>query len=292
MMTKEIRRKPQSMKIGIIGNGFVGKATGYAFSTPMVEKMIVDPKYTENTLGDLIDWKPHITFVCLPTPSNDDGSINATLVKETVKQLIIESESFIVIKSTITPDIAAELSSLDSRIAIMPEFLSEGNALVDAVSATHMIVGVTDPSAAQYVEQIYGAYSICNPAPTIALSPVEASLVKYSINTFLAMKLTFFNQLYNLVEKYGGNYQLVLRGVLSDHRIGHSHTKIPGTDGKRGFGGACFPKDLDAFIDFADKDAGIDLELLKTVKSVNNKIRSQYNTDEREKANNIKFNDE
>ena len=292
MMTKEIRRKPQSMKIGIIGNGFVGKATGYAFSTPMVEKMIVDPKYTENTLGDLIDWRPHITFVCLPTPSNDDGSINATLVKETVKQLIVESESFIVIKSTITPDLAAELSSLDSRIAIMPEFLSEGNALVDAVSATHMIVGVTDPSAAQYVEQIYGAYSICNPAPTIALSPVEASLVKYSINTFLAMKLTFFNQLYNLVEKYGGNYQLVLRGVLADHRIGHSHTKIPGTDGKRGFGGACFPKDLDAFIDFADKDAGIDLELLKTVKSVNNKIRSQYNTDEREKANNIKFNDE
>ncbi len=292
MMSEEIRRKPQKLKMGIIGNGFVGQATGYAFSTPMVDKMIVDPKYSDNTLDDLIAYQPQITFICLPTPSNDDGSIDAELVKDTVKHLIRESETFIVIKSTITPDVAAELCYLDSRIAIMPEFLSEGNAKMDAVNASHHLVGVTDQGASQYIEGLYAGYSLCNPCPTVVVSPVEASIIKYTINTFLAMKLTFFNQLYSIVDEFGGNYQTILRGVLADSRVGVSHTRIPGTDGKRGFGGACFPKDLDAFIHYADKFTEADIELLKTVKAVNNKIRSQYDTDDREKSNNIKFEDE
>lgn len=291
-MMSEIRRKPPKIKIGIIGYGFVGQAIDYAFSTPMVDKMVVDPKYNSNTINDLADWQPNLTFVCLPTPSNDDGSVDASLVEETVKKLISSSESFIIIKSTVTPDIVAELCALDSRIAYVPEFLSEGNAKTDIVNAPFHIIGCTDQGASEYVSQMYMGFSICNPAQPIMVTPVEASLIKYSINTFLAMKLTFFNQLYDLVQTYGGNYQAVLRGVLADYRVGMSHTKIPGPDGKRGFGGACFPKDLDALIKFAEKETDVDLELLKSVKSVNNKIRSQYETDDREKANNIKFDNE
>lgn len=288
----EVRRKPPKVKVGIIGYGFVGKAIDYAFSTPMVEKMVLDPKYNNNTMNDLADWQPNITFVCLPTPSADDGSIDASLVEETVKKLISSSESFIVIKSTVTPDIVAELCALDSRIAYVPEFLSEGNAKTDIVNSQFMVLGVTEQGAGEYVSQIYANCSICNPAQPITVTPVEASLIKYSINNFLAMKLTFFNQLYDLVQSYGGNYQAVLRGLLADYRVGLSHTKIPGPDGKRGFGGACLPKDLDALIKFAEKETDVDLELLKSVKSVNNKIRSQYETNEREKANNIKFDNE
>ena len=288
----EVRRKPPKIKVGIIGYGFVGKAIDYAFSTPMVEKMVLDPKYNSNTMNDLADWQPNITFVCLPTPSADDGSIDASLVEETVKKLISSSESFIVIKSTVTPDIVAELCALDSRIAYVPEFLSEGNAKTDIVNSQFMVLGVTEQGAGEYVSQIYANCSICNPAQPITVTPVEASLIKYSINNFLAMKLTFFNQLYDLVQSYGGNYQAVLRGLLADYRVGLSHTKIPGPDGKRGFGGACLPKDLDALIKFAEKETDVDLELLKSVKSVNNKIRSQYETDERERANNINFDNE
>lgn len=288
----EVRRKPPKVKVGIIGYGFVGQAIDYAFSTPMVEKMVLDPKYNNNTMNDLADWQPNITFVCLPTPSADDGSIDASLVEETVKKLISSSESFIVIKSTVTPDIVAELCALDSRIAYVPEFLSEGNAKTDIVNSQFMVLGVTEQGAGEYVSQIYANCSICNPAQPITVTPVEASLIKYSINNFLAMKLTFFNQLYDLVQSYGGNYQAVLRGLLADYRVGLSHTKIPGPDGKRGFGGACLPKDLDALIKFAEKETDVDLELLKSVKSVNNKIRSQYETNEREKANNIKFDNE
>ena len=288
-MMSEVRRKPQKLKVGIIGYGFVGQAIDYAFSTPMVDKMIVDPKYNNNTMNDLADWEPNITFICLPTPSTEDGSVDASLVENAVKKLISSTESFIVIKSTITPDVAADLCHLDSRVAYSPEFLLEGSAKTDIVNAQFMIVGITDQGAGQYLEQIYATCTICNPSATIMVSPVEASLIKYTINTFLAMKVTFFNQLYDLVDSYGGNYQSVVRGVLADHRIGYSHTKIPGTDGKRGFGGACFPKDLDALIKFAEKETDVDLELLKSVKSVNNKIRSQYETDDREKANIIKF---
>jgi UDPglucose 6-dehydrogenase len=291
-MMSEVRRKPPKVKVGIIGYGFVGQAIDYAFSTPMVEKMVLDPKYNNNTMNDLADWQPNITFVCLPTPSADDGSIDASLVEETVKKLISSSESFIVIKSTVTPDIVAELCALDSRIAYVPEFLSEGNAKTDIVNSQFMVLGVTEQGAGEYVSQIYANCSICNPAQPITVTPVEASLIKYSINNFLAMKLTFFNQLYDLVQSYGGNYQAVLRGLLADYRVGLSHTKIPGPDGKRGFGGACLPKDLDALIKFAEKETDVDLELLKSVKSVNNKIRSQYETNEREKANNIKFDNE
>lgn len=291
-MMNDVRRQPPKLKVGIIGYGFVGSAIDYAFSAPQVEKMVVDPKYYSNSLNDLIDWQPNITFVCLPTPSKDDGSINADLVQETVTKLITGCESFIVIKSTVTPDVVMELCQIDPRIAYVPEFLSEGNAKMDIVQASHLVIGVTDQGAGEYIQQIYNACSICNPCATVVVSPVEASLIKYFVNTFLAMKVTFFNQFNDLVGDYGGSFQNILRGVLSDYRIGVSHTKIPGPDGKKGFGGACFPKDLDALIKFADKETNVDLELLKAVKSVNNKIRSQYETDDREKENNIKFDNE
>lgn len=290
MNEETVARKNPEMKMGIVGYGFVGKAVDYAFSSDApLKKMTVDPKYYENTLDDLIAFDPTIVFVCLPTPSNDDGSIDSSLVEETVKELIANSQSFIVIKSTITPDVAVKLCSLDTRIVVAPEFLSEGNAKQDIVNSAFLLVGVTEPGAAQYLEQFYSFYSICNPAPTIIVSPVEASLIKYAINTFLATKLTFMNELHSLVSAYGGSFQQVLRGVLADMRVGPSHTKIPGTDGKKGFGGACFPKDLNAIIHFAKNEGNLDLELLKSVRTVNNKIRAQYETDEREKSNNIKF---
>lgn len=288
-----VARQNPKMKFGIVGFGYVGQAVDYAFTaTSQLEKLIVDPKYTENTLQDLIDWQPQVVFICLPTPSKDDGSIDDSLVSEAVKELIAGSQAFITIKSTITPDVAAKLCSLDSRVAVSPEFLSEGNAKSDIVNNAFLVTGVTDPGASQYLEQFYSFYSICNPAPTIVVSPVEACLVKYAINTFLATKVTFMNELKNLVDAYGGSFQQVLRGMLADMRIGISHTKIPGPDGKSGFGGACLPKDLDALIKFADNNTNVDLELLKSVKSVNNKIRSQYETDDREKSNNIKFDNE
>lgn len=276
------------LRIGIIGYGFVGQAVQYSFMTQNVETFIVDPKYNDNTLDDLVEWNPGLIFVCLPTPSNNDGSIDASLVRDTVKNLKSRLNTFIIIKSTITPKIVSEITSQEFNIAYVPEFLSEGNAKFDMVNSDFMVIGTNFDTAYDQVIDYYEKYSMCKKGINyINVTPTEASFVKYTINTFLAMKTAYFNELYSLADAADVNYQNILKGVLADSRIGSSHTKIPGPDGKFGFGGACFPKDLNAFIDYSDNKSK--LTILKGVRTSNNRIRSQYETDDREKANNIKF---
>lgn len=285
-----IARREKKFKLGIIGHGFVGQAVDYGFTNPAVEKFIVDPKYGEaNTLSDLCEWDPQCVFICAPTPSKENGSVDSSIVEEAVMKLINLTDAFIVIKSTITPDVVDRLMQIDKRIVYHPEFLQEGNAKRDYIHAPFRIVGVNDQSASQHLEMLYNVFSICNPSQMIPMSGVEAAFFKYAVNNFLAMKLTFFNQLYDLIGDYGGNYQTVARALSADQRIGYSHKTIPGPDGKRGFGGACFPKDLDAMIFFADNKTETDLKVLKAVREVNNAIRSQYEQDEREKSNNVNY---
>lgn len=282
------KRKQENLKIGIVGHGFVGKAVDYAFSTDNVEKFIVDPLYN-TTLADLAEFKPQITFICAPTPSRDDGSVDTSIVDEAVMKLINTTQSFIAIKSTITPDAAERLTRFDSRVVYNPEFLTEANPKMDFVNQQFNIMGVTDQGAGQYLEGIYNAFSLCNPAQTIMMSPVEASLFKYSVNTYLATKVTFFNQLKQICDDYGANFNMLSRALPIDHRIGHSHMKIPGPDGKAGFGGSCFPKDLNAFIKFVEKETSVDPTIWKEVRKVNNEIRSQYELSDREKAQNVNY---
>jgi UDPglucose 6-dehydrogenase len=283
------KRKQEKLRIAIIGHGFVGKAVDYAFSTDNVEKYIVDPVYN-TTLADLTEFQPQVTFICAPTPSRDDGSIDTSIVDEAVLKVINATQSFIAIKSTITPDAAERLTRYDSRVVYNPEFLTEANPKMDFVNQSFHVFGVTEQGAGQYLEGIYNNFSLCNPAQSIMMSPVEASLFKYAVNTYLAMKVTFFNQLKQIADDYGANYNLLSRALPADHRVGHSHMKIPGPDGRAGFGGSCFPKDLNAFIKFVEKDTTIDPTLWKEVRKINNEIRSKYELSDREIAQNVSFN--
>ena len=285
-----VSRRSQKLKLGIVGHGFVGSAVDYAFTTPHVEKFIVDPKYGDSsTIENLCDFSPQIVFICAPTPSNDDGSVNYEIVENALRKLLNNTDAFIVIKSTIPPDVVDSLMSLDMRIAYCPEFLTEGNAKTDFINAPFRIIGISDEGAKNYVESIFHGFSLCMPSQFIPMSGVEASFFKYTINTYLAMKLTFFNQLYDFMADYGGSYNSLSKAISVDQRIGYSHKTIPGPDGKRGFGGACFPKDLDGFIHFIENNTEQDPKLLKTVKEINAVYRSAYDLDEREKANNIKY---
>lgn len=288
-MDKAPRRREQKVKIGIIGFGFVGKAVGYGFSSDIVEQFIVDPKYNSNTLDDLCDWQPNCTFICLPTPSKDNGNIDTKSIDEAVMKLVNRTDSFIVLKSTITPDVIERITRIDARIVYEPEFLTEGNAKMDFINAPIRVIGAAEPSAAKHLEGLYNYASITNPSQCINMTPVEASFFKYSVNNFLAMKVTFMNQLKQIMDEYGGSYNLMSRVLPADRRIGSSHMKIPGPDGKVGFGGACFPKDLTAFINFVENKTSVDPTLLKQVKSINDDIRSQYELDEREKEQNVNY---
>jgi len=284
-----VRRREQKFKLGIIGHGYVGKAVDYIFSTPMTEKMIIDPKYNENTLQDLCEWQPQCVFICLPTPSKDDGSIDSKNIDEAVMRLVNQTDAFIVIKSTVTPDIIDRLSRIDGRIVYEPEFLTEANSKMDMLEARFRIVGIQQQEAQQHLEGIYNYFSIANPAQMIAMSPVEAAFYKYAMNNFLSMKITFLNQLKAVMDEYGGSYNMLSRTLPADGRMGHTHMKIPGPDGKEGFGGACFPKDLSAFINFVERKTSVDPTLLKATKLFNDEIRSQYDLDKREKEQNVNY---
>jgi UDPglucose 6-dehydrogenase len=268
------------IKIGIVGYGFVGQAIDYAFTSTAVEKFYVDPKLDTN-MEDLIEFDPDYTFVCVPTPMRDDGTVEDGLVRDAVEDLINHTNSVVIIKSTITPD--SVLSMEQDRVVYNPEFLTEKNAKADLVMADYHIIG-GDLWLCERVADIYRQYSMCMTNDFYFMSATDASFVKYASNSFLAMKVTFFNQLHDSVTKFGSNWSLVSSTLARDKRIGRSHTVVPGYDNKRGYGGACFPKDTLAFIKFDN-----DLTLLEKCIIINNEYRNQYELDDREKINNVNY---
>jgi len=284
-----VKRREKNFKIGIIGHGFVGKAVDYCFSAQGVEKFIVDPKESDSTLQDLCDWEPQCVFICLPTPAKDDGGVDTKDIDDAVMRLVNLTEAFIVIKSTVPPDAIDRLSRIDGRIVYEPEFLQESNSKQDMIEARFRVFGVHQQEAAQHLEGLYNFFSLANPAQVITMSPVEASFFKYTVNNYLSMKVTFMNQLKKVMDDFGGSYNQLSRALMVDPRRGHSHMKIPGPDGKDGFGGACFPKDLSAFINFVDTKTDQSSEIWKTVQLLNNEIRSEYDLNDREREQNVNF---
>lgn len=134
------------------------------------------------------------------------------------------------------------------------------------------------------LEAIYKEYSLCRPCPVFKMTSKEASFVKYTINNFLSLKVTFFNQLYGAAVANDANISAIVNTVGADPRVGYSHVRVPRFDGKRGFGGSCFPKDTAALVNFTDK-----MSLMTKAIEINNEYRSQYETDEREKQQNITY---
>ena len=269
----------KKLKISVIGCGFVGKAVINGFDETLCDITPIDIKY-DTTVEDTNPYDD-IFFVCLPTPMNDDGSVDAMLVIETVKWLKLNRAGHIVIKSTITPDIIDKLS--DDRVIYNPEFLTEKSADEDFINPSMHIFGghIKDTNN---IEKIYKKYSKCKPCPCHHVTLKEASFIKYGINCFLATKVLWFNQFYDIIQKHDCNFDEITYAMRSDPRIGNSHTSVPGFDGKMGFGGACFPKDTSAFLDFA-----ISFSVLNEVIQANNKIRSEYTKDKREFEQNVSF---
>lgn len=274
----------KKIKVCIVGHGFVGKAVDYGFNDHTCEKIIIDPIYG-TSIDETLD--ADITFVCVPTPMSDNGTIDTSIVEESIKKLLNQRSGIIVLKSTVTPDIVKSLCTHEvgrNRVVYNPEFLTEKNATEDFVNPPMQIFG-GDKSVTEKVEEIFKQHSLCKPCPVFHMEAEDASFVKYGMNCFLATKVLFFNQFYDIVEKFGGNFGRIINAIGEDPRIGQSHTRVPGHDGRRGFGGACFPKDTSAFLHFSDHSFSI---LDKTIEE-NNKYRKDYEKCDREKAQNVSY---
>jgi UDPglucose 6-dehydrogenase len=238
------------MKIAIVGAaGFVGRAVDYGFPNNIYQKLLVDPVYN-TPISAIADYKPDYVFVCVPTPMGSNGRIDASIIKTVIAEVRTLTNAIIIIKSTITPDVVKYLFDKYEGLVYNPEFLTEKSANEDFVNPFMHVFG-GDPAVTTSVEWLYKLYSLCKPCPVYHMSAIDASFVKYGVNSFLASKVLWFNQFHDLVTDYGGSYNTVVNAVTSDSRVGRSHTTVPGFDGRRGFSGSCFPKDSMALVKFA-----------------------------------------
>ena len=279
------------LKIGIVGHGFVGKATDWGFSKN-TNKFIVDPKDGTN-IDQLAEFNPELIFVCVPTPMGENGIQDSSIIEAVIQELSAKCrESIIVIKSTVLPSILEKIEKANSKIIYNPEFLREKHANEDFMNSEMIIFG-GDKDIASQVSKFYLDHSRCETKKHVFMDISSASLVKYTINTFLASKVMFFNELHEVFNKLKSNdsWELFIKTLSLDKRIGESHMNVPGHDGKKGFGGACFPKDTAALLKYA-KGIGVELDVLRTVINKNNIIRGQYaELDDREKEQNVSFDD-
>ena len=277
------------MKIGIVGYGFVGKAVDYGFKRD-IEKIIIDPKL-DTSISNLKSHNPEFIFICVPTPMNSDGNQDSSIIEQVLAEINKEfSESVVIIKSTVLPTIIEKLSKSHKHFVYNPEFLREKTANEDFVNADSLILG-GEPDDLKRVAELYNNHSDCKIVEIHETDVISASLVKYSINTFLASKVIFFNQLHDIYKALTPDikWDEFTTMVNSDNRIGKSHMDVPGHDGRLGFGGACFPKDTAALLSLS-KDIDKEFSLLKEVIRINNNIRMQYNDlDEREKEQGVNY---
>ena len=278
------------MKIAIIGFGFVGKATLNGLTND-VETLLIDPKLGTSS-KELKAFNPNFVFVCVPTPMGKNGSIDSNIIFDVIKDIEKYSPNTIaVIKSTITPDIVESILESKINIVYNPEFLRERTADEDFINSKMIIFGGTTEYCKKTAD-FYRNYTKCKCNDYQFMPADKASLLKYTVNSFLATKVLFFNEIHDLFERLDTNmsWKDFISVIQLDSRIGKSHMQVPGPDGRYGFGGACFPKDTNALYEFS-KSHGSDLDLLNKAIEKNNSIRSSYqDLDAREKEQNVQFN--
>jgi len=258
--------------IGIIGQGFVGNAIYQKFKDYYeINTYDLDSSKCNSSEQETLD--NDIVFVCLPTPMNSDGSCNVSLVESEIKRSYeFGITKTVVIKSTVSPGTTARINSLYPNMDIVfnPEFLTERNAVKDYENQSRIILGGPRPSTTK----LKGIFSKVFPkAHIIKTDSTHAEMVKYLTNTFLSVKVSFANEIYQICEGLNVDYDKVVEYATHDERLGKSHWNVPGHDGDFGFGGHCFPKDLAALIHLAENLDVID-NVLSAAEQTNTQVRT------------------
>lgn len=260
------------MNIGIVGLGYVGKAVQASYLSASHNVQYYDPHIlgSVESLTELVSTNPKAIFICVPTPANDDGSCDTSIVKESLDTLLQTYTGTIIVKSTTQPNFWKQYTKY-SNVFHVPEFLTANNALHDYINPKFVIIGGHSSEAHNVTNVLLGS-SVDMNVPIYYTDLITAGLVKYFMNTFLATKVTLLNQYFKLAEAIGADWHGFTKMIQLDERMGTSHNNVPGPDGQFGYGGACFPKDVCAIIDTL-KLNNVSLGILEAVHSANNQIR-------------------
>ena len=240
-------------KIGIIGQGFVGNAVAQKFQQ-YYELLTYDLDETKANATEEEVLSCNIVFLCLPTPMRETGECDISIVAGVLQKIVnLNQPKVVVIKSTVPPLTVESFNKITPKniqIVFNPEFLTERNAVEDYNNQKRIILGGPRP-ATTTLKRIFS--KVFPKADIIKTDSTHAEMVKYLTNTFLSTKVSFANEIYQLCEKVGIDYDKVVEYATYDERLGKSHWMVPGHDGDFGYGGHCFPKDLAALIHLAQK---------------------------------------
>ncbi|MBI4402533.1 MAG: UDP-glucose/GDP-mannose dehydrogenase family protein [Deltaproteobacteria bacterium] len=289
------------MRIGVLGTGYVGLVAGACFSDsgnhvtcgdvdrekisrlqkgiipifePGLEEIVVRNLKAKrlvftSELSDVIS-KAQVIIIAVGTPPAEDGSSDLRYLLGAVQNIrsYLTGDAVVVIKSTVpvgTADkVVQQLKGIRHKVSVVsnPEFLKEGTAVNDFLRPERVILGCEDERARQTVADLYAPY-VRSGNPILYMSNRSAELSKYAANTFLAMKISYINELATICERVGANIHDVRKGLITDSRIGHKFL-YPGC----GYGGSCFPKDVQALIQLG-KEYDLGLDMFSAVHSVN-----------------------
>ena len=268
------------MKIGVIGKGFVGSAVQFGFSpntgcNAEVRVYDKDPNKSSHTLDEVVN-NSNFIFLSVPTPSNKDGSVNLDIVREALSDInkVIKNNSIILLRSTMIPGSTQEFqdSFPELKLVFNPEFLTERSANFDFINQSRFIVG-GQPENTKKVSEMY-KWRFGQSVPVIETNFETAELIKYMNNCFFATKVSFMNEMKLVSDQCGADWDEAVEGFIRDGRIGHSHLNVPGHDGRFGFGGSCFPKDIQAMINFG-QSLGLKMNTLTGAWETNLEVRPE-----------------
>lgn len=263
-------------KIAVIGHGYVGKAVD-AFFSKAYEVLIYDPaEELSASREDINDCE--MAVICVPTPMKEDGMADLSAIESTFKWLDVP---LVLIKSTVPPGTTEKLNKnyMNGYICFSPEFIGEGKYFIPYWKYPHptkmeyhdfFIIGGEEPSRTEIVDvmtKIFGPS--CRILKTTS---TEAELIKYMENSWGATKVTFANEFYEIARVFKADWQVIREGFLMDGRTERIHTMV--RKESRGFGGKCFPKDVNAIVK-ATEDKGYEPNLLKQVLKSNDEFRSR-----------------
>ena len=261
------------MKIGIIGYGFVGQAVAAAHR-PVDDVIYRDVKDKRSAkMEQFVDC--HGVYLCLPSPQSPDGSCDTSALISVLNNLRdIGYAKTIIGKTTAPPSVYGELSKLHPGLVHCPEFLTQANHVDDYRNSKFFVIG-GEKRFFERAREIIKRGVALEDGDFLYTDIKSAALFKYMMNCYLAMKVTFMNEFYDLARAHQIDWRKIKELAIFDPRIGHTHMDVPGPDGQFGWGGACFPKDVSAMIKEAEL-SGLDFDLIKLVDKLNREHRLKH----------------
>lgn len=261
------------INVGIIGGGVLGAAHANVLRHyANVRVYDTNPARASHSLRDVVHQE--VIFVCVPTPMRKNGTVDRTNVEDVLRCLAAESSAkAVVLKSTLPPNDLAELDAIGGPSLIFsPEFLTERSAEYDLQQSQSFIFGenTATPEATEIVCKLFEAR--WPSVPQFWTSLQTAAIVKYMRNTFFATKVALMNEFDRVLRAQGAERKRAFDLFMLDPRIGRSHFQVPGHDGKPGFGGVCFLKDVPAFIHIA-RDSKADAKIVEAAWESNVEMR-------------------